>query len=433
MALHRGIQSAIFYYLSCAPCTEARDRKRRKREAERDQNERAALEAEMPHIYRHPLASSTNPNWQAEIEEGPFLVRRGGKKKGGINGGINGGDSKGKVSGVPSSLDLSSREGATSRDGRVDSRWQFQQFQREDEPGGSEIDLARFASSSTLDGSAGSGRSGVTRPAKAKMKVGMEARNPEVSERHPAIARKIASREEAQWLMAPPPTADFMSGKERGTRSRSDSGGSSRLSARSGVPLSREVSRRIIEQKMRNGEVLTTPPLSREGTTQSSNDSSTLKVTTEEKDFAFPDSPVKKTRTRAMSAGYVDSSENSVDTSQTTIRTPELAPQQLRARRVASRPQLSTITSDSIFAAEEHEVYAPAQMPLQKAILDSGANSMSGRDRISRRSPIVPDADESFEVLQRFASESAEFELSQWVHEHTKREVTQRHRWSMEI
>ena len=81
MALHRGIQSAIFYYLSCAPCSDARHRKKRKQEARRDKADRELLEGQMPDLYRHPSPSSTNPYWQAEIALGPQPVSRNGKNR----------------------------------------------------------------------------------------------------------------------------------------------------------------------------------------------------------------------------------------------------------------------------------------------------------------------------------------------------------------
>lgn len=489
MALHRGIQSAIFYYLSCAPCAEARYRKKRKQDAVRGRAERAALEAEMPDVYRHPSPSSTNPYWQTEIAAGPVLVSRGKKKGNASASGRQGVKTsytqRSNESDVPSSLDLSQRNeaGTGSRDGRVDSRWQFQQFQRDDEPYSyASRSVERMASSSTLDGSASQRSAGLARPAKVKLRPApdgyLEARNPEISDRHPAIARKISSKEEAAWLMAPPPTADFMSGKDRGTRSRSDSGGSSKWSARSGVPLSREVSRRLMEQKWRHGDAPLTPSLSRESTMGVQNDPTGQRHDRRnigEKDFALEDG-LSRSTTQHPSPVLVGASEDSMDSSQTVIRSPDLAAHPRQTRRAISKPELSTIVSDESPPPNGSEVHHPRTAHTTD-VHDASINSNTERDRISRRAPLLFH-DESLQTLYELAPASAilkrkpslsrnvsrdsvpkrtesrindgredkklevrpemfdswytpDFELPQWIHEHTKREVTQR--WSMDI
>ena len=64
----RGVQSAIFYYVSCAPCIDARYKKRRRREAK-------AAEAQVvdtePGFVRQPMAFQTNEQWTEEIILGP--------------------------------------------------------------------------------------------------------------------------------------------------------------------------------------------------------------------------------------------------------------------------------------------------------------------------------------------------------------------------
>ena len=479
MAIHRGIQSAIFYYLSCAPCAEARYRKKRKQEAIRGRADREALEAELgPNVYRHPSPSSTNPYWQAEIAAGPALVSRGGKKKNASNNATSESRAgmkssmtqRSNESGVPSSVDLSS--GGASRDGRVDSKYHFQQFQREDEPWQSSVSVERLASRSALDGSLTG--NGITRPQRVKLRGFEPGKNPQINELHPATVTKINSREEAKWLMAPPPTADFMSGKERGSRSCSDSGGSSRLSARSGIPLSREVSRRIMEQKMRNGDGLLTPTLSRESTIPTANDPNGQRhdrSATDEIDFALDDSPTNRAK-RRPSPIQVQVSEDSTESTDTVIRKPELAPQPIRTRKVASKPQLSTIVSESISAADHESTERP------KENIRHSDESIPERDRDARRSALAT-KDDSLQVLKELAPRSAifksrvlsqqdlshadetskrvrmpsqdvgeerrheggpalfdswytpDFMLPDWIHEHTKREVTQR--WSMDI
>lgn len=356
MAIHRGIQSAIFYYLSCAPCSEARYRKKRKKEAERGRADREALYVEMPNVYRHPSPSGTNPHWATEIAAGPTLAHRGRKKNG--NSGKDG-DSvsrkglkssmtqRSNDSAAPSSVELGLGSGM---DGRNDSKMQFQRYQREDEDSwGSKTSLP-------MERLYSQGSSGITRPPSAHVRDPESyrmARNPAVNDLHPAVVTRVASKEEAKWMMQPPPTADVMSGKERASRSRSDSGGSSRLSARSGVPLSREVSQRIMAQKLKNGETLPSPTLSRASTALSETTSKGQRhdrLTTDEIDFAHLMESPRKAK-RKPSPIRIEVSEDSSNSAVTVLRDPSQAPDRPHPKRLASRPQLSTIKSDSIVAS----------------------------------------------------------------------------------
>lgn len=284
-------------------------------------------------------------------------------------------------------------------------------------------------------------------------------------------------------MMEAPPTADVMGGKDRAARSRSDSGGSSRLSAR-GVPLSREVSQRIMAQKLRSGETLPlpSPGLSRASTAISDHQPTGQRHDrlTEQIDFAFPyDSPKK----RKPSPIRIQVSEDSSDSAVTVLRDTAQAVQKPEARRVASRPQLSTIKSDSLLPSDTEEDFStPAETPKENSLpylrhSDDGSSS-EARDRISRRSPLLLQGD-SVHGLDGFAPPKAamssqdlrkdfrrelyedfpqfrtarhgsqdsmeeaggaelfdswytpDFELPEWILEHTKREVKQR--WSMDI
>ncbi|KAK3698462.1 hypothetical protein LTR37_016933 [Vermiconidia calcicola] len=484
MAIHRGIQSAIFYYLSCAPCTEARIRKKRKQDAVRGRADREALYAEIPNSYRHPSPSSTNPYWQSEISAGPALMSRGGKKKNATNTSLGSGGRKVVKSSMTQRSDGSNRPSSAdvnSTDGRIDSKVHVQQFQREDEPWIPDASDERLGSSSTLDGSA---RSRITRPPKAKMAEEgsfSSHRNPMINDLHPATVTNIGSREEARWLMAPPPTAAFMSGKEPASRSRSDSGGS-RVSSRSGVPLSREMSRRMIEQKTRNGEAPLTPTLSRESTLQVPGEPDGQRhdrSRTDEIDFALEDSPSNRGKRRPFAV----QTEDSTGSTGTIIRSPDLVPEPIRARKVASRPQLSTIVSDSML--QDDEDFRTRPMTPKENVRHSDNSVPEERNRIDRRSAVLVKDDPSLKVLQDLAPASRilkaqvvspedlathakrtrgdsrhpnslqdvqqqqqsdettggadmydswytpDFALPDWIHEHTKREVTER--WSMDF
>ena len=450
---------------------EARYKKKRKQEALRGRAARDALAVEMPGMYRHPSPASTNPHWQTEIDAGPVLVSRG-KKKPKTNGTATsskelkrgrGVTQSSNDSGLPSSVDLSLNGG--SRNGRVDSKLHFQQFQRDDEQGLLSVSsLEGLASSSTLG--AYSSRSQITRPPRALMADEPSytpRRNPQINDLHPATTTRISSREEAKWLMAPPPTADFMEGKDRTSRSRSDSGGS-RLSGRSAVPLSREMSHRIMERRRKNGDAPLVPTLSRESTSQASNSPKGQnhdRDDVEERDFALDDSPRTKPR-RLSHLAQNQISEESAESAATVIRRADLAPEPIRTQRVASKPQLSTIASDSLLHSDEYK-HVP------KENMRHSDESLPERDRTTRRSAVLM-KDDSLRVLRELAPASpifkshfvsaqdfapkrtrqpsdqvsdggasdvldswytADFSSPDWIHEHTKREV--KHRWSMDI
>lgn len=475
MAIHRGIQSVIFFYVSCAPCVATRDRKKRKQDAVRGRADREALAAEMPGMYRHPSPSSTNPYWQSEIAAGPVLVSRG-KKKTATNAAVGSHRNlktsmtqRSNESNPPSSVDLSLNGG--SRDGRTDSKIHFQQFQREDEEAPLGLSsMEGLASSSTLDGSLSGSR--ITRPQRAHIimtdaeKSHANHRNPQINDLHPATVTNISSREEARWLMQPPPSADFMSGKDCTGRSRSDSGGSSRMSARSGVPLSREVAQRMMERRLKGEDPPLTPTMSRENTSLASTDPKGQnhdRSMTNELDFALEDSPSNRLRRRSSPVRIqVSDNSNSSQSAVTVIRSSDFAPETVRARRVASKPQLSTIASDSLLPADTYNT----QRKENKSSRHSD-DSLPDRDRTARRSPLLA-KDDSLKVLQDLAPHSRlfntqvissqdvakrsrhpshdtdggaemydswytpDFALPEWVHEHTKREGI-RERWSMDI
>lgn len=494
MAIHRGIQSALFYYLSCAPCAEAGYRKKRKKEAERGRADREALYVEMPNVYRHPSPSSTNPHWATEIAAGPTLAHRGRKKN--ANSGKDGDSAsrrglkssmtqRSNDSAVPSSVsvDLGLGMGA---DRRNDSKMQFQRYQREDE------ELWGSTTSLPTERVGSRGSSGVTRPPAAHVRDGesyRKAKTPAVNDLHPAIVTRLASKEEAKWMMQGPPTADVMSGKERASRSRSDSGGS-RLSARSGVPLSREVSERIVAQKLKSGEMLPSPTLSRASTALSENASKGQRhdrIATDEIDFAqLNDSPGKAKRRPSPIRIQVSESDSN-DSAVTVLRDPAQAPHRPQPKRLASRPQLSTIKSDSLVpsSGEDDAFYTPTSTPKENSLptsRQSASDKMTAsttRDRISRRTPLLL-KDDSLKALHDLAPDSAlfrshvvssedlprlppprkvrlpstdsseeetlagspelgeswgsaeDFALPEWVHAHTKREGV-RERWSMDI
>jgi len=488
----RGFQSAIFYYVSCAPCAEARYRKKRKRDAVRDRADRDLLEQEMGgQLYRHPSPSSTNPHWLPEIGLGPTMTARGRKKTN-----TNKTESRrGRSDPTPVHMNASGSDIASSVDlprkvidNRGDGNANYNQYQREDDE--------LWGSTATdpplrvyLDGS--SAHSMPRRPDTARTKDSSSSYhsycNPPVSDLHPPIAPTIHSREDVAWMLQPPPTADVMSGKRRPPRSRSDSGGS-RPTA-SSVSLSRQMSNRIIEKRMRTGDSLR--PASSRNTSGDSSDAPqgqrhdriNENSSTDRIDFA--DSPSKREKRRP--SPLLLKPESSEESAVTVVRNRNLAPLAIRKpRRTASRPNLSTIMSDSTVPAPAHETefYTPAQTPKENSLPDikAGDDSSGDYDMTARRSGLVA-KDDTFSVVHNskiqspmmfntkiFAASPARLqskvllapgqdgcddtetrrssaidgligderfdswyspEFEQWVHEHTKREVRQR--WSMDF
>lgn len=463
MALHRGIQSAIFYYLSCAPCSEARYRKKRKQEAVRTRAERELLQEEHPNLYRHPSPSSTNPHWQTEIALGPALSSRGKRK-------TNAGDSQralkpGRVSsntsGEPSMVDLAPSSTNGDRNGSLRN---FRSYQREDDE--------LWGSTSNLDGSIHG--NDLPRPQRARTKDSHTSdyrtyRNPPINDLHPATFTKAHSREDVMWMMQPPPVADVMSGKLRPPRSRSDSGGSA-LSPSSSI-MSRQVSNRL--------HMAT--PMSRESSSRTSNGPHGQRSpTTSERDFAISPIliPQKDTQLRPSPVLNLNESEDSTNT---VIRRHSLAPEPLRSlstNRVASRPQLSTITSDSSIpassqTASDHSMGQPKENGTPVTAHSSDESSVridpyarrsavlynedrlkvfddltpkGVRGKIFRATTDINDGahrmpghrhDDSEDAMVNIRPElfdswyTPDFELPKWIHEHTKREV--RERWSMDF
>ncbi|TKA39264.1 hypothetical protein B0A54_08573 [Friedmanniomyces endolithicus] len=342
MALHRGIQSVIFFYLSCAPCSDARYRKRRKQEAQRDRLDKADFEAQMPNLYRHPSPSSTNPHWQAEIALGPVPTSRGGKRKATPSSDHQRGNGGLKTSGTTSS-DGSEVASSTNvgrlrtPDERNDSKYSFGQHQRRDEDQwystAGETPLRSF-----MDGSMPS------RPAKAHTKTSssyLASGNPPINDWHPATVTKVSSREDVAWMLQPPPIAEVMSGKASAYGSRTNST-RSRPSVNS-TPVSRQASERAKRAQVTLGAL-------RDDTKGQRHDRSSGTPITTERDFAV--SPSKRDRRRPEPLHLREASDDSgVTIIHRPLSTPELAPSR-QPRTTTSRPQLSTILSDSMSPAD---------------------------------------------------------------------------------
>ncbi|ORY18308.1 hypothetical protein BCR34DRAFT_596250 [Clohesyomyces aquaticus] len=274
--LLRGIQSAVFHYVSCAPCTGHMYRNRRRKQAKKERKARQRQQEENPDLYHHPEPSGTNPFWNEEIEVGPGPPPRRARGKTNTTTASRNGSQRAittagthstVVSQGGSSVDVRRSDDPLrlSDDTLDDANWNRRRYQREDEDLwglGEDEDNARVVHPRMPGSSVGLG--GVSRPGTSKSSAESyyTARVPPVNDLHPPVV-SLPSPHPAdnRWMLQPPPKASVMSGKERATnnRSRSGSGASSRVE----LSLQRQVSAKQLKAKRERGETPEMPPLSR--------------------------------------------------------------------------------------------------------------------------------------------------------------------------
>ncbi|KAF2688179.1 hypothetical protein K458DRAFT_294342 [Lentithecium fluviatile CBS 122367] len=257
----RGIQSAVFHYVSCAPCTGYMYKKQRRKHAKEARKARTKLQMEQPELYHHPEPTGTNPYWQEEITMGPGPPpRRARRTNTGSTRAVTVPGTSAAVSQVGSSIDVvrAEEEVRLSDDTLDDENWNRKRYQREDE------DLWGFSDAVVPIQPAMSGSSvgvaGITRPGTSRSGSYYSARAPPVNDLHPpVVSLPSPNPADNKWMLQPPPKASVMNGKERATnRSRSGSGASSRVE----LSLQRQVSSRQLRYKLERGETPELPLLS---------------------------------------------------------------------------------------------------------------------------------------------------------------------------
>lgn len=237
MSVWRGIQSVIFFYVSCAPCSDAATRKKRNRQAVHDERLRTELEAAHPDYPSQAPPGSINPNWAVEMDSGPMPPRR--KQNAGDMNRTRSRDLN-KVERMDSKRDLkpSATQSTTSSKAHsaVDVSYiqrHLMVYQRPDE----ELWGAPSSSTVNLPTRPGTARTKSSRTAN----VYHQARHPAINELHPPTTRKVANAEEIAWMLQPLPSAAVMTGKEQpqgpisrsNSRTNSDASGPSPKSTRS--------------------------------------------------------------------------------------------------------------------------------------------------------------------------------------------------------
>jgi hypothetical protein len=197
MWLYRGAQSAVFYYVTCTPCAEGVDRRKRKKDAIRAQRERekcTEIVTDQPRPFPQPTPFSTNVGWREEIALGPGPPAR----RGGLRNNNHRTDSW--------HTDQSSQLKKDKSGGLMHplgEKWKSMRYQREDEPlWGQEVQGSSI-------GFSGRGRADPNETSKYYI-----ARVPPVNDLHPPIVSGPCSRAETRWMLQPPPSARVMAGKE---------------------------------------------------------------------------------------------------------------------------------------------------------------------------------------------------------------------------
>ncbi|KAL1798671.1 hypothetical protein ACET3X_002708 [Alternaria dauci] len=262
----RGVQSAVFHYASCAPCTGYSDSRKRRKAAKAARKLREKLEIEQPGAYHHPEPTGTNIYWQEEIAMGPGPPpRRARRTNTGTTGSARGMPTRGTQSSAlsngGSSIDVDQAGNMRLSDDTLeddDETWNHKRYQREDEDLWG-YDEPSISLQQTMTGSSVGGAGyQIPRPATSTSGSYYTARAPPVNDLHPPVV-SLPSPDpvDNRWMLQPPPKASVMAGKERASnRSRSGSGASSRVE----LSLGRQVSSRHLMHKLERGETLQVRP-----------------------------------------------------------------------------------------------------------------------------------------------------------------------------
>lgn len=225
----RGVQSAIFYYVSCAPILEFQHKKQRRKEAKRAEKD---VVAQQPGLIQQPRAFQTNPQWTEEVLLGPgppkgwepHAFLRDSRKKSKRSPGNE--PRKEAPSRRPSyehriSNALENVKG-TLRSSLHPEHWNWKRYDREDEF------LGSFSTTMTRmwDKVATSVGHGTEEP-----NAGLQLKRtrtdesdkvdysrghvPAVNDLHPPVVSQLpARREEVAWMILPPPSAAVMNGSK---------------------------------------------------------------------------------------------------------------------------------------------------------------------------------------------------------------------------
>lgn len=253
MSVGRGIQSVIFYYLSCAPCTKVANRRNRKRQSEKDKAQREAVALQNPDTYRQPSPFRTNQYWAEEIRAGPGpplrRLPKKERKRRQLEKDERGrsptrrqsqGEGKKDILALPEPAYLGGIKtiirNNQNRLSGLESKWKdWRGFQREDEElwGNESTDDLNDMEPDSRRGPVRHGSSiGVPGPLQLDSQGRLcerregywMARHPPVNDLHPPVVSvPNRSKPANQWMLQPPPPSAVMNGYRHSSRYRSDS------------------------------------------------------------------------------------------------------------------------------------------------------------------------------------------------------------------
>ncbi|KAF3010446.1 hypothetical protein E8E14_001913 [Neopestalotiopsis sp. 37M] len=251
-------------------------------QAIKDREEKQRIQTENPHLYQQPDPFNTNPYWNEEIMMGPSLPSK-----------------KSTQTSTSTSQRALNSAGRDSRDTAVSSiaagnphigssptvvpddtdstlsktwseDWNKKRYQREDEElwGRGEFSQAGHRLMDAIK-HAGTSAGRMLDALEALAKDPKEvtdadredfyapARHPPVNDYHPPIvSQRPRNKNAAKWMLQPPPSAKVMEGKVPVSRSASQA--SRRTVASNGPgPLGRQVQEKMIDAKLRSGELPT--------------------------------------------------------------------------------------------------------------------------------------------------------------------------------
>ncbi|KAK6200841.1 hypothetical protein LQW54_009505 [Pestalotiopsis sp. IQ-011] len=279
-----AVQSAIFYICACTPCAQARDHRQSKKQAIKDREEKQRIQTENPHLYHQPDPFNTNPYWNEEIMMGPSLPNKKSSQnsKNPSQRALNsaGRESRSttassiavettQIGSSPTVVPEDYTEATLSKTWSED--WNKKRYQREDEELWGRGERTEFSTGHRLMDAikhAGTSAGRMLDVLEALAKEPKEvtptdradfyapAKNPPVNEYHPPIvSQRPRNKDAAKWMLQPPPSAKVMEGKVPVSRSASQA--SRRTAASGGPPLGRQVQEKMIDAKLRSGELPT--------------------------------------------------------------------------------------------------------------------------------------------------------------------------------
>lgn len=299
--LAAALRSVWFYYIGCTPCRKIGHRRETRREAEREKTLKARLELDQPGLYRHPNPEGTNQYWMEDINMGPSLPKRGaskntsqkrlrsadteaGTERTGTSP-VERGTSIGSSTQIPSAETANSPtivadelERRTTLSMSVtdsqDLDWNRKRYDREDEElwghqmynrAGQRIREVMAKGRDTAGRLFDASRPQREREITEEDRVDFYSapRNPPVNDYHPpVVSSRPASKHEYRWMLQPPPPAKVMEGKVPVSRSGSTTSVTSRrtgtagsLASKEELGLGRLVGERIMQDKIRKGEM----------------------------------------------------------------------------------------------------------------------------------------------------------------------------------